>query len=71
MSGVFDYFSYLSIYYLLLVVLDLVGSSLKFRQALVESESPASVKFKVDFNSDLAVCAIIYLVSYYVGVFDG
>jgi len=70
MSGVFAYVSYLSIYYLLLVVLDLVGSGIRFRRSVVESPDPASVKFKVDFNSDLAVSAIIYLVSYYVGVFD-
>jgi multisubunit Na+/H+ antiporter MnhE subunit len=70
MSGVFAYISYLAIYYILLVILDVVGSSLRFRKEMLEAENPAVVKFKVDFNSDVAVAAVIYLVSYYAGIFD-
>ena len=70
MLGVFDYLSYLSIYYLFLVVIDLVGSTLEYKKFLISSENPVEVKFKVDFNTDLAVASLIYLISYYFGVFS-
>ena len=72
MTGVFTYISFLAIYYLILVLLDLVGSVLEYRKSILSDQiqSPADVKFKVDFNSDIAVSALVYLVSYYSGIFD-
>jgi len=70
MLGVFTYLSYLSVYYLVLVVVDLVGTTLEYKKSLISSENPVEVKFKVDFNTDVAVASVIYLVSYYSGVFD-
>jgi multisubunit Na+/H+ antiporter MnhE subunit len=73
MTGIFTYASFLAIYYLALVILDIVGSVLEYRKSILSQqvENPHSVKFKVDFNSDIAVAALIYLISYYSGVFDG
>lgn len=72
MQGVFTYVSFLAVYYLALVILDIVGSVLEYRKSILSEhvENPQSVKFKVDFNSDLAVAALIYVISYYSGVFD-
>jgi hypothetical protein len=71
MAGVFAYLSYLSVYYLVLVVVDVIGSVREYKKTLLSSEVPQNISFKIDFNSDLAVAALIYLVSYYSGVFDG
>jgi hypothetical protein len=72
MSGVFTYISFLAIYYILLVGLDLIGSFLEYRKSiLIAAQDPSTIKFKVDFNSDLAMASLIYLVSYYSGLFDG
>jgi len=70
MSGIFSYISYLAIYYLALVVVDIVGSVREYKKTLMSLESPQNVKFKIDFNSDIAVAAFIYLVTYYSGGFD-
>tara|TARA_Y100001973_G_C5094634_1_gene279375 strand:+ start:322 stop:537 length:216 start_codon:yes stop_codon:yes gene_type:complete len=71
MTGIFAYLSYLAIYYLVLVVIDLIGSVREYKKTLMATESPENIKFKIDFNSDLAMSAFIYLISYYSGVFDG
>tara|TARA_R100000664_G_C2730793_1_gene121398 strand:- start:777 stop:992 length:216 start_codon:yes stop_codon:yes gene_type:complete len=71
MLGVFSYISYMAIYYLILVIIDLVGTTLEYKKSLISAENPVEVKFKVDFNTDLAVASIIYLISYYSGVFHG
>ena len=70
MLGIFSYISYLSLYYLVLVLVDLVGSVREYKKSVIASEAPEEVKFKVDFNSDIAVASLIYLISYYSGVFD-
>ena len=70
MVGVFSYISYMAVYYLVLVVVDLIGSTREYKKSLVGSTNPVEIKFKVDFNSDLAVAALIYLISYYSGVFN-
>ena len=70
MTGVYTYLSYLSIYYLILVVVDLVGSVREYKKSVVVSVVPETIKFKIDFNSDLAASALIYLISYYAGVFN-
>ena len=70
-QGVFAYISYLSIYYLVLVVLDLVGTFVSYRKSIIASQEPSEIKFKVDFNSDIAVASLIYLISYYAGLFNG
>ena len=70
MFGVFRYISFLAIYYLILALIDLVGSVLEYRKTIIASDNPSGIKFKVDFNSDLAAVSFIYLVSYYSGVFD-
>lgn len=72
MTGIFTYVSFLAVYYLVLVILDVVGSVLEYRKSILsqQTENPHAVKFKVDFNSDIAVSALIYLISYYAGVFD-
>tara|TARA_R110002020_G_scaffold26270_23_gene84907 strand:+ start:1084 stop:1299 length:216 start_codon:yes stop_codon:yes gene_type:complete len=70
MQGIYAYVSYLSIYYLILVVVDLIGSVREYKKSVIAAEKPENIKFKIDFNSDLAVSSLIYLVSYYSGVFD-
>ena len=71
MSGIFTYISFLSIYYIVVVIIDIIGTIREYRKSIFSVENPASIKFQVDFNSDLAVFAVIYLISYYSGVFDG
>ena len=70
MRGLYVYVSYLAIYYLLLVVVDLIGTVREYKKSVIAAEMPEGIKFKIDFNSDLAVSSLIYLVSYYSGVFD-
>ena len=70
MVGVFSYISYFSIYYLVLVVVDLIGSIREYKKSIVAADNPVDIKFKIDFNSDIAVAALIYLISYYSGVFN-
>jgi len=70
-SGVYTFISFICIYYLLLSAVDAVGSIRKYKMEVSISQSPAVVKIKFDSNLDLAVISIIYLVSYYLGLFQG
>ena len=70
-SGVYTFISFVCIYYLVLSALDAVGSIRKYKIELSASETPGVVKIKFDSNLDLAVVSIIYLVSYYSGLFQG
>jgi hypothetical protein len=70
MLGIFSFLSFLAIYYLVLVIIDLVGTTLEYKKSLISSENPVEIRFKVDFNTDLAVVSLIYLISYYSGIFD-
>jgi hypothetical protein len=49
---------------------DLVGSVREYKKSILAADNPENIKFKIDFNSDLAASALIYLVSYYAGVFN-
>ena len=37
------------------MVLDLVGTFVSYRKSIIASQEPSEIKFKVDFNSDIAV----------------
>jgi hypothetical protein len=77
-TGVYTFISFVCIYYLLLSVVDAVGSVRKYKAEIRKykeevgvSQSPSSIQIKFDSNLDLAVVAVIYLVSYYSGLFHG
>jgi hypothetical protein len=70
-TGVYTFISFLCIYYLILSAVDAVGSFRKYKIEVSVSENPSVVKIKFDSNLDLSVISIIYLVSYYSGLFQG
>jgi len=74
MYGVFKFLSFLAIYYILVSFVDIYGTIKKYRRPLEPSDNkdnsvqqPRDLNF--DFNTDLLVVCVIYLFSYYLGVF--
>ena len=68
LPGIYKFLSFLAIYYVLVAVVDLYGSYTSFKSKVMTPENE-DFSFKVDFNSDLAAVCVIYLFSYYFGVF--
>lgn len=76
--GVYTFISFVCIYYLLLSVVDAIGSVRKYKEEIRKYkeevgilQSPSTIQIKFDSNLDLAVISLIYLVSYYLGLFQG
>ena len=69
-AGVYTFVSFLCIYYLILTLVDAVGSFNKYKIELTLAQDPTTVKIKFDSNLDLSVVSVIYLVSYYLGLFN-
>jgi len=70
MGGLYKFISFVCIYYLFISVIDLYGSILSYRASINSPYTGVDIKFKVDFNTDMASICVIYLVSYYSGVFE-
>lgn len=70
MVGIYKFISFVCIYYLVLSFIDLYGSVVSYRSRLKSSDGVGDLKLKFDFNTDLAAVCAIYLLSYYLGVFE-
>ena len=70
MYGVFKFLSFIAIYYVLASALDLYGTYKSYRSNLNPPDGKEGTpKFELSLSLDLLVISIIYLVSYYLGVF--
>ncbi len=71
MVGVFKFISFISIYYVFASIVDLYGTIKTYRSQLSlgvnQTEPP---KFDLSLNLDVLVISILYLISYYSGVFE-
>lgn len=69
MYGVFKFLSFLAIYYILATIVDAYGTYKTYKSNLnVQLED--STDFELSSNLDLLVASVIYLMSYYSGIFD-
>ena len=70
MHGVYRFLSFLAIYYVFVSAIEIYGTIKSYRRALKDQELPEENRgFEFDFNTDLFAVCVIYLVSYYAGVF--
>ena len=74
MYGIFKFLSFLAIYYVLVSFVDIYGTIKEYRRPLEipggqdnTAQQPRELNF--DFNTDILVVCVIYLFSYYLGVF--
>ena len=71
MYGVYRFLSFLAIYYVFVSAIDMYGTIKSYRGARLDQELPEEKRsLKFDFNTDLFAVCVIYLVSYFVGVFS-
>ena len=70
MVGIYKFISFVCIYYLILSFIDLYGSVVSYRSRLKVHDGVEDLKLEFDFNTDLAAVCTIYLLSYYLGVFE-
>jgi CHASE3 domain sensor protein len=69
MYGIFKFISFVCIYYIIASFVDIYGTYRGIRSEIVSQDQTAS-KFELSSNLDLFVISIIYLASYYYGLFD-
>ena len=74
MHGIFKFLSFVAIYYILISFVDIYGTIKEYRRHVKDTvnqesglQDPKELKF--DFNTDILVVCVIYLFSYYLGVF--
>ena len=77
MEGVFKFLSFVAIYYVVVSCVDIYGTIRNFKRDPIPEnaqqlpdEQKVQEAFTFDFNTDLFAVCIIYLVSYYAGVFS-
>ena len=69
MYGIFKFISFVCFYYILASIVDLYGTYREYK-SLNNSQEQSDSKFELSSNLDLFVVSIIYLASYYSGIFD-
>lgn len=70
MDGVFKFISFIAIYYVFASIIDLYGTIKTYRSELSLGANKAETpKFDLSLNLDVLVISILYLISYYSGVF--
>jgi len=70
MQGVYRFLSFLAIYYVFVSLIDIYGTIKSYKNKSQEIEIvEENMAFDFDFNTDFLMVCLIYLASYYFGVF--